>query len=84
LEHILGATGQAQDGSIVCLYRPENWCISIFWLYEGKFLARTVEVGPVRGDRVTIRSGVEPGESVVTEGSFFLRAEWLRNAPGSS
>jgi RND family efflux transporter MFP subunit len=51
---------------------------------EGKFLARTVEVGPLRGDRVTIRSGVQPGEVVVTEGSFFLRAEWLRNAPGSS
>jgi membrane fusion protein, heavy metal efflux system len=51
---------------------------------EGKFLARTVELGPVRGDRVAIRSGVQPGEAVVTEGSFFLRAEMLRNAPTSS
>jgi membrane fusion protein, heavy metal efflux system len=51
---------------------------------EGKFLARTVELGPVRGDRVVIRSGVQPGETVVTEGSFFLRAEMLRNAPTSS
>jgi RND family efflux transporter MFP subunit len=51
---------------------------------EGKFLPRTVEVGPLRGDRVTIRSGVQPGEVVVTEGSFFLRAELLRNAPASS
>src|SRR5712691_10087211 len=51
---------------------------------EGKFVARTVEVGPLRGDRVTIRSGVQPGEVVVTEGSFFLRAEMLRNAPASS
>src|SRR5712692_4785260 len=51
---------------------------------EGKFLPRTVEVGPLRGDRVTIRSGVQPGEVVVTEGSFFLRAELLRNAPTSS
>jgi RND family efflux transporter MFP subunit len=41
---------------------------------EGKFLARTVEVGPLRGNRVTIRGGVHPGEMVVTEGSFFLRA----------
>src|SRR5438105_2173308 len=46
---------------------------------EGKFVARPVEVGPLRGDRVTIRSGVQPGEVVVTEGSFFLRAEMLRN-----
>ncbi len=51
---------------------------------EGKFLARPVQVGPLRGDLVTIRSGVRPGEVVVTEGSFFLRAEMLRNAPGSS
>ena len=51
---------------------------------EGKFLARTVQVGPLRGDRVTIQSGVQPGEVVVTEGSFFLRAEMLRNAPAGS
>jgi cobalt-zinc-cadmium efflux system membrane fusion protein len=51
---------------------------------EGKFLPRTVQVGPVRGDLVTIRSGVQPGEVVVTEGSFLLRAELLRNAPTSS
>jgi len=51
---------------------------------EGKFLPRPVEVGPSRGDRVTIRSGVQPGEIVVTEGSFFVRAEMLRNAPAGS
>jgi cobalt-zinc-cadmium efflux system membrane fusion protein len=51
---------------------------------EGKFLPRTVQVGPLRGDRVTIQGGVQPGEVVVTEGSFFLRAEMLRNSPASS
>ena len=51
---------------------------------ERKFLARPVEVGPLRGDLVTIRSGVQAGEVVVTEGSFFLRAEMLRNAPAGS
>jgi RND family efflux transporter MFP subunit len=51
---------------------------------EGKFLVRTVQVGPLHGDRITIRSGVQPGEAVVIEGSFFLRAEMLRNAPASS
>jgi cobalt-zinc-cadmium efflux system membrane fusion protein len=51
---------------------------------EGKFIARTVQVGPARGELATMRSGVEPGEVVVTEGSFFLRAEMLRNAPSSS
>src|SRR5215510_2970887 len=51
---------------------------------EGKFIARTVQVGPLRGDRVTLHSGVQPGEVIVTEGSFFLRAELLRNTPTSS
>jgi cobalt-zinc-cadmium efflux system membrane fusion protein len=51
---------------------------------EGKYLVRTVQFGPLRGDRIAIRSGVQPGEVVVTEGSFFLRAEMLRNAPTSS
>src|SRR5215475_3601025 len=35
---------------------------------EGKFLARTVQLGPLRGDRVAIRSGVQPGAVVVSEG----------------
>jgi cobalt-zinc-cadmium efflux system membrane fusion protein len=51
---------------------------------EGKFLARSVQLGPLRGDRVSIRSGIQPGEAVVTEGSFFLRAEMLRYAPTGS
>src|SRR5712691_5471834 len=51
---------------------------------EGKFLPRTVQVGVSRGDLVTLRTGVQPGEVVVTEGSFFLRAEMLRNSPTSS
>jgi cobalt-zinc-cadmium efflux system membrane fusion protein len=51
---------------------------------EGKFLPRTVQVGASRGDLVTLRAGVQPGEVVVTEGSFFLRAELLRNTPTSS
>ena len=51
---------------------------------EGKFIARTVQVGPAHGELATMRSGVEPGETVVTEGSFFLRAEMLRNSPASS
>jgi cobalt-zinc-cadmium efflux system membrane fusion protein len=50
---------------------------------EGKFLARTVQLGPLHGDRIAVRSGVQPGETVVTEGSFFLRAEMLRYAPAS-
>lgn len=48
---------------------------------EGRFLQRAVELGPPVGEFYPVRQGLQPGEVVVTEGSFFLRAESLRNAP---
>jgi multidrug efflux pump subunit AcrA (membrane-fusion protein) len=50
---------------------------------EGRFLQRTVQLGRLLGESYSIVKGLEPGEMVVTEGSFFLRAESLRNAPAS-
>jgi membrane fusion protein, heavy metal efflux system len=50
---------------------------------EGRFIQRTVQVGRLAGNSYTILSGLQAGEVVVTEGSFFLRAESLRNAPAS-
>jgi membrane fusion protein, heavy metal efflux system len=50
---------------------------------EGKFLQRTVQLGPLAGESYPVLQGLEPGAVVVTEGSFFLRAESLRNAPAS-
>jgi|SRR5882724_1922435 len=50
---------------------------------EGRFLQRAVELGPLVGEFYPVRQGLQPGEVVVTEGSFFLRAESLRNAPAS-
>ncbi len=48
---------------------------------EGRFIQRTVTLGPLAGELYTVLQGLEPGAVVVTEGSFFLRAESLRNAP---
>jgi cobalt-zinc-cadmium efflux system membrane fusion protein len=48
---------------------------------EGRFLQRTVQLGRGLSDSYSVLKGLEPGEVVVTEGSFFLRAESLRNAP---
>ena len=50
---------------------------------EGRFIQRTVDLGRILGESYTVVKGLEPGEVVVTEGSFFLRAESLRNAPSS-
>ncbi len=49
---------------------------------EGKFIQRQVRLGSPIGDSYTVLNGLKPRETVVTEGSFFLRAEVLRNAPG--
>jgi len=47
----------------------------------GKFHSREVRLGPLSGDVYPVLSGLEPGETVVSEGSFMLRAEALRNRP---
>src|SRR6266567_2824408 len=49
---------------------------------DGRFIQRQVRLGSPIGDNYSVLSGLKPGEAVVTEGSFFLRAEVLRNAPG--
>ncbi len=42
---------------------------------DGRFVQRIVEVEASAGDKVAVLAGLEPGERVVTEGVFFLRAE---------
>jgi membrane fusion protein, heavy metal efflux system len=48
---------------------------------EGRFIQRSIKLGAPIGAGYAVLSGVQPGEVVVTEGSFFLRAEAVRNAP---
>ncbi|MEX2222899.1 MAG: efflux RND transporter periplasmic adaptor subunit [Candidatus Rokuibacteriota bacterium] len=51
---------------------------------EGKFVQRTVRLGePVGEAGYAVLAGLSPGDVVVTEGSFFLRAEGLRNSPST-
>ena len=47
----------------------------------GQFVERKVEIGSENGDQVLLLSGVEPGDEVVTDGVFFLRAERERIQP---
>jgi cobalt-zinc-cadmium efflux system membrane fusion protein len=42
---------------------------------SGKFIEREVRLGEVSGEDVEVLSGVQPGDRVVSKGSFFLRAE---------
>ena len=42
---------------------------------EGRFVERPVRLGAALGDAVEILDGLKPGERIVTDGSFYLRAE---------
>lgn len=42
---------------------------------QGAFAEREVRLGQSSGDRMAVLSGLVPGDQVVVEGSFFLRAE---------
>jgi multidrug efflux pump subunit AcrA (membrane-fusion protein) len=54
----------------------------------GKFIEREVQLGDASGEQVEVVSGVQPGDQVVSKGSFFLRAErerlGLRSAKDSN
>ncbi|MDO8678615.1 MAG: efflux RND transporter periplasmic adaptor subunit [Acidobacteriota bacterium] len=41
----------------------------------GRFIERDVRLGTPEGDRVSVLVGVTPGDIVVAEGSFYVRAE---------
>jgi multidrug efflux pump subunit AcrA (membrane-fusion protein) len=45
---------------------------------NGRYLARTVELGPATGDFVEIVRGLVEGDVVVTDGSFVLKSELER------
>jgi hypothetical protein len=49
----------------------------------GKFAEREVRLGETTGEHVEVVSGVKPGDQIVSKGSFFVRAERERLAPGS-
>ena len=45
---------------------------------EGRFVETPVTLGALVGDAIQVADGVKPGDKVVTEGSFFVRAEAAR------
>jgi len=49
---------------------------------EHRFAERPIRIGAALGDLVHVLEGVKPGEKVVTEGSFLLRAEAARTRSG--
>ena len=41
----------------------------------GTFTEREVHLGDASGEQIEVVSGVQPGDQVVSKGSFFVRAE---------
>jgi RND family efflux transporter MFP subunit len=54
------------DRTVVYLANPAD---------SGKFVEREVHLGRAFGEQVEVAAGVRPGDMVVSEGSFFIRAE---------
>ena len=54
------------DRTVVYLANPKE---------PGTFIEREVRLGQTSGEQVEVVSGVQPGDIVVTVGSFFVRAE---------
>ena len=46
---------------------------------EGRFLRRKVKLGPASGNSYVVLEGLRVGDTVVTDGSFLLRAEATRS-----
>ena len=49
---------------------------------EGRFLERSVRLGPGEATTVQVLQGLRAGERIVTDGTFFLRAEAARSRQG--
>ena len=54
------------DRTVVYLVNPKE---------PGKFVEREVHLGAANGDQVSVLTGVQQGDVVVAEGSFYVRAE---------
>lgn len=50
---------------------------------EGRFVERAIKLGASVDDSVQVLDGLQPGERIVTEGSFYVRAEAARTRSGS-
>jgi RND family efflux transporter MFP subunit len=61
-----GAVQNVGDRTVVYLANAKE---------PGQFTEREVRLGEASGERVEVTAGLQPGDVVVTEGSFFVRAE---------
>jgi multidrug efflux pump subunit AcrA (membrane-fusion protein) len=61
-----GAVQNVGGRTVIYLANPKE---------PGQFAEREVRLGETSGEQVEVTSGIQPGDVLVTEGSFFVRAE---------
>ncbi|MDA2924551.1 efflux RND transporter periplasmic adaptor subunit [Acidobacteria bacterium AH-259-L09] len=67
---------------VSALQTIEGQSVVFVQLEEGRFEKRRVETGPQEGLWIGIKNGLHEGEMVVTQGSFSLKSEMLRESLG--
>jgi len=48
---------------------------------SNEFILRAVKIGPESNGFYPVIEGLNVGDRIVTQGSFLLRAEWLKSHP---
>ncbi len=72
IRHVEGMTSRPVIPSAAVM-QGEGQNFVFVEISEGVFEQRVVQLGPAAGDRVSILSGVKPGERIVTDGVMLLR-----------
>jgi plastocyanin len=70
-----GAVQMLGDRTVVYVVDPNQ---------QGRFVERQVALGSRSNDNVQVLSGLKPGEVIVAQGSFFVRAERERVNPSAA
>ena len=87
IEEVDPAAGEAPDRILavpeaaVLLVEGERCVFTPAPGMDGSFERRVIGVGPAVGGWFPVLSGLDPGDRVVTEGAFLLKAELGKGAP---
>ena len=80
-----GTSGEARDHLVIpegAIQRDGNKAIVFVPRGEGKFVRRAATIGRTSGGWTEVESGVGEGETVVTSGSFMLKAQLKKGELG--
>jgi membrane fusion protein, heavy metal efflux system len=80
---LMGGSRTAVTVPAAAVQRAKTVFLVFVRLAADEYEARHVEVGVREGDHVELLKGIRPGEEVVTQGSFLLKTETLKESIGA-